>query len=45
MLSYCIKCRTNKIKNEIDEIRKLEEKIKRNNLKYKTKNVIILLEV
>ena len=29
--------RTNKIKNEIDEIKKWEEKIKRKDLKYETK--------
>ena len=30
--------RTNKIKNEIDEIRKWEEKTDREDLKYKAKN-------
>ena len=32
---------TNEIKNEIDEIRKWEDKIKRKDLKYKTKNIFI----
>ena len=33
--------RTNEIKNEIDEIGKWEDKIKRKDLKYKTKNIFI----
>ena len=32
--------RTNESKNEIDEIKKWEEKIKRKGLKYKTKKYI-----
>ena len=31
--------RTNEIKNELDEIKKWEEKIKRKDLKYETKKI------
>ena len=34
--------RTNKIKNEIDEIQKWEEKSKRKDLKYETKNTYMI---
>ena len=34
--------RTNEIKNEMDEIKKWEEKINRKDLKYETKNTHLL---
>ena len=35
--------RTGEIKNEIDEIRKWEEKINRKDLKYKNRNIYMIL--